>query len=391
MSNPSHVDNIYYNVELSNNSETGELLDVNFSSSQTEAVLQHPDEYFLTVARFSISGLSIPNIYFETEPEQIDPNLGVYTITLQYTPGPNNYTSPITYTPQNNFPVPTFPFNRIDPYFFIYNYQQFLDYFNDALAFNFSNLAGAHVITSTEAPYFIYSEGEIKLIVQNSFIADGIDILMNAPTYSLFNSLKGFINGFNTPDPDLYFRFTPYFLDNAYTRNGATPPDPPIASTLLEFELEYRNFQVFSAMRNLVITTNMPINGELKPQIVSLGITQTGAQSFQKVLTDFTPDITGEGSEREQLIYYPSGQWRLIDVISSSPLRDINLQVFWSDRNGRLFPVKLAYGQSASVKLLFIKKDRYGEDNDLDTRIEQNNMIRKKNMLLNYGKKEYYY
>lgn len=385
MSNPTHSDNIYYNVQLSNNSNEGKLLNVSFSANQTEPLLTHPNEFFLTIARFSISGLSIPNIYFETQPDQSNPDLGVYTITLQHSPSGTNYTVPITYIPQNNYPVPTAPFNKIDPYFFIYSYQDFLDLFNNALQVAFTNLAASHVIVSTKAPYFIYKNGRISLIVENSYIADGIFIFMNVPSYTLFNSLKGFVNGFNTPNPDLYFRFIPYYLDNAYTENGAIPPNPPLPTTLLEFQLEYRNYQVFSAMKSLVITTNMPINSELKPSIVNLGETQPGKQSFQNVLTDFVPDITQEGSEREQLIYVPSAEWRLIDLKSTAPLREVNLQVFWSDRNDRLFPLQLAFGQSASIKILFIKKDRYGERMDLDTRIERNNILKQRNMILGSG------
>lgn len=362
MSNPVHVDNIYYNVELSNNTSSGAPLDVVFNSEQNEIVVQHPDEFYLTVARFSISGLSIPNAYFEAIPNQSNPNLGIYTVTLTYVPDNANFTQNVTFVPQNNHPTPIPPFNKINPYYFVYSYQNLLNLFNSALQQAFNGLKAAYPgLILNEAPYFVYRDGTFILVMEASYLDEPVKLYLNAPSFAIFPSLSGKTNGYNLTNEALFFEFTPYFADNFYQIDPSNPVSPPV---YIKFPLESKPFSTLSALKKIIITSNMPVNGELKPSLISLDTTQAGNVSFQNILTDFVPNSGEPGLEREQLVYNPT-IYRLIDLKSTAPLNLINLRVFWVDRNDNLYPLRLIFGQSASIKLLFVKKEVYEGINDL--------------------------
>jgi hypothetical protein len=75
--------------------------------------------------------------------------------------------------------------------------------------------------------------------------------------------------------------------------------------------------------------------------------------NIAQVITDLA---SGDLCYKPSLLYEPTAQFRLIDMVGNTPLTNINIQVFWKSKLGNFVPFRLATGNSCSMKLLFTKK-----------------------------------
>ena len=60
--------------------------------------------------------------------------------------------------------------------------------------------------------------------------------------------------------------------------------------------------------------------------------------------------------------YVPSAQYRLIDLISDSPLSSFDLRFFWQGVDGTLNPIYIPFNAAIEVKIAFIKKTIYNNN-----------------------------
>lgn len=366
-------DNIYYNIQLTNDnvngSINGELPQARFYAEQTLPILDNPSEYYLTIARFSISGTLIPLMFFKVQEGQPNPDLGVYSVTLRYNASGNDYQEFTIYIPYNTaLPIPPAPIptQAKVPYYFIYTYQQMIIILNNAFAAAMTALlAGEGLLPgSIEPPYFVYdaSQNEVDLIVPYDIITNNISIFFNVPTLNLFVSFTGFFRGVTQPNGTV-FELDLWENDNGYAKPGGTIPAPPANPDYLIYHPEFVDFNPWSVLNSLVFTTtSLPIHGEVQPSNTNIESTQSGQTSFRQILQDFQPDLTEPGTSTTRLNYFPQGPYRLVDLTSTSPLRRIDLQVFWSDKDNNLYPVLITFGEYVSVKLLFIRKSTYNQN-----------------------------
>jgi hypothetical protein len=80
------------------------------------------------------------------------------------------------------------------------------------------------------------------------------------------------------------------------------------------------------------------------------------------VISDFEVNLI-QGWETRTINYYsPAGEYRLIDIVGNRPLSEINIICYWKDKiQGGFHPIFLHSGGSASLKLLFRKRNYYSE------------------------------
>jgi hypothetical protein len=104
----------------------------------------------------------------------------------------------------------------------------------------------------------------------------------------------------------------------------------------------------------LIVSGSLPVQYEYLSTAPSLGgaYIQSSA-NFQAILVDFI--ISEVGVERCEAIYN-ADPYRLIDLRGNSPLRSIDMQILYQDRELRNYPLEISPGQYAEVKLLFRKK-----------------------------------
>jgi hypothetical protein len=84
--------------------------------------------------------------------------------------------------------------------------------------------------------------------------------------------------------------------------------------------------------------------------------------SISNIVTDFTQYLENGTEDRDMLLYNPSGEYRLINLLNNQPVRDIDLTVTYTDNFGATFPLLLRPQCSATIKLMFRKKDFYSRN-----------------------------
>jgi len=84
--------------------------------------------------------------------------------------------------------------------------------------------------------------------------------------------------------------------------------------------------------------------------------------SISNIVTDFTQYLGTGTEDRNMLLYNPSDEYRLVNLINNQPIRDIDLTVTYTDNFGVTFPLLLRPQCSATIKLMFRKKDFYNRN-----------------------------
>lgn len=110
----------------------------------------------------------------------------------------------------------------------------------------------------------------------------------------------------------------------------------------------------FSAYSVAVRSELMPFRKSFTPSTLLAGGTTTSATlAPQSIVADFLYPGTERLTSTKSLVYYPSPEWRWIDLISDSPIQWLDMSFSWTDNNGNTFPISLQPGETASVLLLF--------------------------------------
>jgi hypothetical protein len=84
--------------------------------------------------------------------------------------------------------------------------------------------------------------------------------------------------------------------------------------------------------------------------------------NISPILTDFEVPFSALNTYCPNITYTPSCEYRMTDLYGDNVLSGIQLAVFWIDYYGNSYPIQLASGCSASVKLLFRKKSWNASD-----------------------------
>lgn len=418
-------DNIYFNIEITNPNvilvppqqqqppiippfqNSVNFIRMEYRETLTQTLIENPSEYYLTVARFVVPGLSIPLIDMDILPNQPDANLTPYVVCLSF----GGFNAPVNLeyisTVVTNAPVapslnpPTF--QKVESeYYYIFEYSVMIQMMNIALATSFANLQGLVALPPgvTQPPFFIFDPVTdlISLVAQASYsqVINGgptVQIFSNVLLYNRFlNSMSVQFFGDNQPNgKDFLYLFPP--MPITYPTRGATtfvanllpvynnsyatlqnpaPPGnylmaspnyytndinfPPITGYLYNTQ-QFVTLEYWNSFKNIVFTSAaLPIQAEYIPATGSVGANPTGAAAYRPILTDYQVNAPRAGDDRSILYYTPTGPYRLLDLLGTTPITKIDLQIWWQDIFDILHPLYLAPYETASVKLLFIKK-----------------------------------
>ena len=120
---------------------------------------------------------------------------------------------------------------------------------------------------------------------------------------------------------------------------------------------EYSTTQLWSPISSIVfVSSNIPVTATntSNPILSRNGtiVDNSGLPNTRKIVTD----LVASDSFKPNLVYTPSAEYRYLDMVGGSPMKDIDIQVYYQDKQGLLYPLKLSSGSSASVKILFTRK-----------------------------------
>ena len=330
----SHV---YANVQLTTTGAfPGTLTPATFYEMRTTPIITDPSKYNLSVVRFEMDTSTIPLLY-------VTPGAGndlPYTIGIQVGgTGGLWYYENLVWTPEDLTAVP-----GTDAYNALYSIEHFVTMMNKA--------AGALALTAGVTDTFVATyDPNSQRISLNADSATTDYLFLNEALWQLIPNLNAcrsaFVTGGGTPSTsDVWYQLN--FTSNPYTGQYLC-------------QQEFPNLQGFNSLVNITLTTRgIPIQSEAVSIPSGTGSYSTGkGDGTALILTDFMPTTSvGFESTRQRFVYYvPSSEYRLIELLSNSPLKVIDLQIFWTDLNGTLRPLMLRPNTFCSVKLLFRRKD----------------------------------
>lgn len=375
---PTQPYHIYYDLDAVNNQKTGGTAPVRFTLTEVRnnPFLMTPDNYFMSVVRFSLQTPTLPVFIPAVELGQANPNQLSYSFTLTYNNGGNVFNSTqtfITYVcSDSTIPTPPAPLTFQDnsnEYYWVYNLQDFVKMMNTALITAFASLnaaviAGGFALPSANVPFFEFDPTAQVFILSadnasfNSNLANQIKLFCNTPLYTLLNNFPMFKNA------PLGVALGKNYQFNFYNNNGLNLFNMGLYSAIQLYQ-DNSTTGLFNPVNSIVFTTSLlPI----VPSVVGVprayggvsGLNTGGNNSnLSPIITDFQIPFSAVNQYRPTLEYTPNGEYRLIDLLGMNQQSAIEITVLWKDQYGVLRNFFLGSGCSASIKLMFRRKD-YG-------------------------------
>ena len=210
-------DIIYYNILMtSKHNEFFSLAE--YDVTLTQAIIDNPSDYYLSVIRFSVDGSTIPIFICPVIPDPITPtnvNNTPFVITMNYLG--ITYSTNLQFIPHNNTYQPAPPGvgyqDFSTSYYYVYYYTQFLRMINNGFTLLISQIVAANpgLESGIPIPYVIYEGGDaingtdiVSLVIpnvlspdpaysgvnlyqtqyyQSTFISEGVTYYNNTPMY----------------------------------------------------------------------------------------------------------------------------------------------------------------------------------------------------------------
>lgn len=374
-------DLIYYNINITNPNTNDPInstflsVPCIFSETRTQPILNKPDDYVMSVIRFSLPGANIPLFIFPVIPNPDDPNdinFSSLTVSISYMTEHSGKVH-LVYNPHQNItpPSPTKAFNTQQSYLYysVYNYQDLIDMYNVAIQTAFESITTPE---GAQAPYFQFNASleRIELVAQQAFYdqqsaLNPIYLYINYLGIRFFIGLNVQSNGNNLSSGEDYT----FIVENTYN-NWYNPswiiPNPSESPKYLIMQGEFNALTYWNDLSSVVFMSGMiPVRPELTPNINNNTTGIQGNANRVRLVTDFIPNIGEQaGDITSKYVYNPSAEYRIINLTSQAPLTDVDIAVKWQDANNNLFDIFLLPGQVCTIKIVFIKKSaRFGEYN----------------------------
>jgi hypothetical protein len=373
---PTQPFHIYYDLDAVNNTTSGDTAPVRFTLTEVRnnPFLMTPDNYFMSVVRFSLQTPSIPVFIPTVVLGQADPNRLSYSFTLSYNQGATIFNSAqtfITYVCSDSTiavpPAPLLTQDNSNEYYFIYNLQDFTKMMNAALITAFANLnavviAAGFALPSANVPFFEFDPDAQKFILNgdnasfNSTLANQIKLFINTPFYTLLNNFPMFKNNPVGVALGKNYQF------NFYNNNSLNLFNMGTYSALQLYQ-DNSTTGLFNPCSSVVFTTSLlpivpSVVGVPKAYGGNTGLNTGGNNSnLSPIITDFQIPFSAINQYRPTLEYTPNGEYRLVDLLGMSPQSSIEITVLWKDQFGVLRNFLLNAGCSASIKIMFRRKD----------------------------------
>jgi hypothetical protein len=392
---PSHI---YYDVSALNNSGNSPALPVvlNYLEVRNNPYLPCPENYYMSIVRFDIQTptlpVFIPSIATGTDNTLNDVNQTVYNITMNYAYLGTVYTfsAPIMYrrfdfTLSGQAPTSVASLNTTaltSPYYYIYSYQNWVSMVNACFTSCYNGLSAIIVALGGALPSAYAPFMEFDPINQVAFInADlagyltddlgvsltTIGVFFNTPLATLYNNFPMRQFAFNSPlgyDSKLIFQNISYLNTLTITVNPAVPT----TYTAIQITQEGQTTALLNPIESVIFTSSLlPVVPEQVgvPKLFNIDVPSSFSagnnSNIAPIITDFEIPWSAFNTYKPSLSYTPTAEYRMIDLVGSSPVSGIDIQCFWKDRYGINHPFLLGSGCSANLKIMFRLKDYYSQ------------------------------
>lgn len=380
-------DKVYYDITISNLQNTATSPPVlYFNETRNSPFVLDPESYYLSIVRFTLDTNTLPIIQPEIQPSpNSNVNLTTYSITMDW----DNPVAPfqsftqqtfLTFIPQNKQAIVPAPpsqtlsglQNNDTGYYDIYNYQYWIQLVNNTFiqcynALNAQVVGAGLALPSPHAPVMSWdTNGNIAILNAdkagyNDATANYIKIYFNPQLFNLFSSFPFIIESNDVVAGGKNARIIMSGFGGA--NEVQFPPVAP-TYTALQIVQEYSTIVLWTPITSIVFTSNtLPIvaNQVSAPLLFFNGKRfQSGGNNsnIAQIITDF---VANDGNYKPNIVYIPSAQYRLVNLVGNSPLYNIDVEVFYKNRVGEFIPIRLGSGGTATIKILFTRKGTEGE------------------------------
>jgi hypothetical protein len=373
----SSSDVVYYNITIATTSVGVDTVNASIVAQNTLPILDNPSEYYGSIVRLNTPQFEIPLAYFDVEVDSSgnvpDINRGVYKFTVAWgSVTASGVLTTVSSNTQNvmweqqDFTASPIPINgqpkTQSNYYFVYDYETVINLWNKAIATAYATVqsaVGAPLVVN-QPPFFYYNPNTqvIELYSVQSYSeytnsGNFLQLFSNDIMQPLIHGFKYFI--INNAPKSILFNIQSY--PNSMTPLNNVSFGMP-AVNYIKVQQEYVSLNYWNMLRNIYITTTMPVQQE--------GYYIGNSNNFigqnlllQSTLTDYIPDLTGgqqAGVAGSQFIYNASSLWRIFQLNSHTPLYNFSASIFFADQNNYIWPLALFTKQQVNIKFMFIKK-----------------------------------
>jgi hypothetical protein len=369
---------LYYNILIRNNNtgfdEDGNPIVINnsvpliFDEARSNYYINNPYKYYMSVVSFQVDSQSLPIFIVEPIVGSTDVTDTIYWITVTRPVGAPIHVN-IKWIPDDlsvQPPAAPAPANYTnDPYYYCYSYGYFLNLINNTLQTIATGL-------SINAPFFTLKDGIVSLTADAANWQTDLSgnanykLYFNTELYYLFSSLPA--NKQEEPlnsttlnaNYQLLFIQNPSGLNTVPVYNNFTYPLTQ-AYTGIVSKCEYSPFPYWNPIDSIVFKVS---HLHVVPELVTAN-TQYGTENATNptnadqyyILADFAASFIGQDTYQPNILYEPIAEYRLSDLYGRGKVNQLQITTSWKDKNGILHVMKLESGGSASIKIMFRKKE----------------------------------
>ena len=310
------ADYIYYDLNIQNTTNTDK--EIIFDERRTSNIMSHANDYYCSIVRFVLDTRNLP--VFVPLMKENDALNTQYEIIFDGT----NY--PVQHKcSDESLTAPTSFISSYDePYFYYYNYNAVIDIFNTTFKNIHGNNTGDPITMSIDSDLFVSlnipSFYSTKNIIFNNQMGN---------LFSLFNLVK-------TTDNQFKITF------------------PTITSTLVLKTQNAMSYNLSPVDTVQFISSRIPVAGTLT---TSKGKNKKFSNDSELVLTDFiSTQLSPETLYTPVFLYVPE-VYRFQDLITNTPISNIEFKVQWKDISGSVHPLTIKPNGYSSIKIMFKRKN----------------------------------
>ena len=371
---------IYYDMITTNyKSEKTEPVAINFQENRNIPLLNNSGDYEMSIVRFQVDSQLLPILIPEIESNQSDINKTIYSVSMSYLPdgqtNPIEVQTYITWQPQNkNTIIPPPPSSNSNglqsdtgSYYYCYNFQWFVSLIYKACLDCFQELQQKTTgLENCIAPVISWNPDNNTAVISapsdyfNSEDTNAIQLYFNSPLFALFSSFPVQNFGASASLGKNHRIQIANFTGTNTIYLPSIPDENEQQYLCIQVYQEYSTIANWTPANSIVFTSmSLPVYPE---QLCSPLVFNEGRQiilgnnsNFANVITDLQ---TNDLCYKPNLIYNPSAQYRWISLLGDKAISNVDVQVYWKSRFGKLNPLYLMSGSSCSLKILFQKKTK---------------------------------
>ena len=349
------ADNVYYNIQVVNKNENA--TEFRYSDKQSYNLINSGYRYKLAVERFSIDTSEIPIMYFPSS------QFSFFALNSDYLTADNNYYSvtivdSLGVVYQSYLEHQSFNDANVND-LRIWTIDQFLQILNLAVR----NACYNTNVNNNKVPYFIYDRD--RAIIDIYFPEEFANLIathkfyMNKKLWGLFGN---FSHTKTNLDQGRDYRIDVYLCGGnagvneiVHSRNAVI--NTSSGADCIIVRGYYCTIYKLHQMRNLIFTTNaLPIRAEFLGN--SFDFVNGQSNNSDKILKNFEFSLENQDALYTRSIQnFTVSEPEYIDLEDSKEIKNIDLQIYYSDVHGKVHPLLVPSDSLTTVKLLFKKFD----------------------------------